>query len=277
MPKNGLNRKVELPFALVAPVSTAGQEIQAKQPGVQVARSCETLYSWTQPMVLVLGSSATLSAVGVLGAQAIACEQQLQRLPGLILREPLMLALQDRIGPRAVTAFSSLLLLTAFLQVLPYFVARAVVIGGTSCLSADEYGGPIRLRIIALSLSAAVLSALACVNWALAFVASLAVLLLAFLAWPAGRQIGAGIDQVATQREYYVSAVSLPLLSPPVVLLLLGIMTNPRSNVLSIVEALLDLPSTVLQLQCRSHVAVKLVFWGLYLPLWTMCAAAQMV
>ncbi|GAX79694.1 hypothetical protein CEUSTIGMA_g7135.t1 [Chlamydomonas eustigma] len=164
-----------------------------------------------------------------------------------------------------------------------------------------------RLRTVALSLIAAALSALACINWALAYMASMLLLLFVVLAWPVLPCANSSSEQEAhpshqnsvVQRQSsqsttsraraFVSVLSIALLSPPAIVgymimpsiissLLSNLVLTDRSIIWKVLVALLqDIPSHAIEMQCNSQNTVLWVFWGLYVPLWSMCASANVM
>ena len=165
------------------------------------------LASWLRPLTAVLTISLALGTVGVHIARPGLCPSS-DTLTGEVPRRNWAGAVaavgqEWMTGPmgvsesvagfifeRAVTAMAATLLLL----ILPFWVVKSALASasspylkvGSRPISPQSPEDDVhRIRVIAFSLAAAVLSALACINWALAFVASLLLLLIALLAWPA--------------------------------------------------------------------------------------------
>ena len=239
---------------------------------------------------------------------------------------------------RAVTAMAATLLLL----ILPFWVVKSALasasspnlkVGSISISLQSPEDDIHRIRVIAFSLAAAALSALACINWALAFVVSLLLLLIALLAWPAvtsttplgGSSRSTGqpsfpnplmdssaslsilrrdmeeikglaevtMEEASIKEAFGTRALWLAMLSPLTLLCAYGLIAlessllNESTGSLRgddqrgisqwvgvILPAVSALPGKLLELQCRSHVAVLWMFWGLYLPLWVIAAMA---
>ena len=270
---------------------------------------------WLRPLTAVLASSLVLAIAGIYGAPLALCPHPPQQQPvwtaSTLLPEWVqrtLVAAESAIGLSPSAAATSTMA-TVLLLLLPFWVARGALaaislplsMNDGLCPSEHSSARDSRLRACTLSLAAAALSALACINWALAYAAALLLLLLAYLAWPKPvppPQRGARADSTPTPltgpsgsapsfSSVCIRAVALAVLSPPSMLCTAGLMSlltsrgaagapqPPEGGWFPLLGELGQLPGAMLALQCESHVAVLWVFWGLYLPVWVLCAGTD--
>lgn len=129
----------------------------------------------------------------------------------------------------------------------------------------------LQVQLLMLSAAAAVMAAVACLNWALGYVSCLVLLPLSVAGTASlavadsSSKVGATVQQVNSKRMLgrLLEAVILALCSPPVVLMLMYAVSGyPPLQVFSM--------SSIWWLLLESRFTCYVMFWVVYLPFWSL-------